>query len=84
MFAPAQKIRSLSEEITITRISGWANRIRRIAPSHPVPQPGERKTRDFYISKLGEDEAREAAIAQRLRWEQAMERYEQTHPPKIR
>ena len=47
------------------------------------PQPGQRKTRDFYISKLGEDDAREAAIAQRLRWEQAMERYEQKHPPKI-
>ena len=37
------------------------------------PAPGERKTRDFYVSKLGEDEAREAAIAQRLRWEKAME-----------
>ncbi len=40
------------------------------------PQPGVRKTRDFYISKLGEDDAREAAIAQRLRWEKAMERAE--------
>ena len=40
------------------------------------PQPGQRKTRDFYISKLGEDDAREAAIAQRLRWEAAMERAE--------
>ena len=40
------------------------------------PRPNERKTRDFYISKLGEDDAREAAIAQRLRWEQQMERAE--------
>jgi len=40
------------------------------------PQPGQRKTRDFYISKLGEDDAREAAIAQRLRWEKAMEHAE--------
>ena len=40
------------------------------------PAPGVRKTRDFYVSKLGEDDAREAAIAQRLRWEQEMERNE--------
>ena len=40
------------------------------------PRPNERKTRDFYVSKLGEDDAREAAIAQRLRWEQQMERAE--------
>ena len=39
-----------------------------------TPAPGERKTRDFYVSQLGEDDAREAAIAQRLRWERAMER----------
>ena len=40
------------------------------------PKPGKRKARDFYVSKLGEDDAREAAIAQRLRWEKAMERIE--------
>ncbi len=40
------------------------------------PRPNQRKTRDFYISKLGEDDAREAAIAQRLRWETQMERAE--------
>ena len=44
------------------------------------PQPNQRKTRDFYVSKLGEDDAREAAIAQRLRWEQAMENAEQQRP----
>jgi hypothetical protein len=48
------------------------------------PQPGKRKTRDFYVGKLGEDDAREAAIAQRLRWEKQMERNEQRalHNPK--
>ena len=40
------------------------------------PSPNRRKTRDFYVGKLGEDEAREMAIAQRLRWEQQMERRE--------
>ncbi|HEX8296116.1 MAG TPA: hypothetical protein VF593_07430 [Chthoniobacteraceae bacterium] len=40
------------------------------------PQPRQRKTRDFYVSKLGEDNAREAAIAQRLRWERQMARSE--------
>ncbi len=40
------------------------------------PRPNERRTRDFYVKKLGEDEAREKAIAQRLRWEEQMERYE--------
>ena len=35
-------------------------------------RPGMRKVRDFYVSKLGEDEAREAAILQRLRWERQM------------
>ena len=40
------------------------------------PRPNERKTRDFYVGKLSEDDAREAAIAQRLRWEQQMERAE--------
>lgn len=44
------------------------------------PSPGKRKTRDFYVSKLGEDDAREAAIAQRLRWEQTMERNERKMP----
>lgn len=48
------------------------------------PRPGQRKTRDFYVSKLGEDEAREAAIAQRLRWEQQMERFEKNQIPKAR
>lgn len=43
------------------------------------PRPNERKTRDFYVSKLGEDDAREAAIAQRLRWEQQMEQAEKNH-----
>ncbi len=47
------------------------------------PQPGQRKVRDFYVSKLGEDDAREAAIAQRLRWEKQMERYEQKHPERL-
>jgi hypothetical protein len=41
------------------------------------PSPGVRKTRDFYVSKLGEDDAREAAIAQRLAWEKQMERNEE-------
>ena len=41
-----------------------------------TPLPGQRKVRDFYVSKLGEDDAREAAISQRLRWEKQMERYE--------
>jgi len=41
------------------------------------PEPGRRKTRDFYVGKMSEDDAREAAIAQRLRWEQQMERNEQ-------
>ncbi len=39
-------------------------------------RPGERKVRDFYVSKLGEDEAREAAIQQRLRWEKQMQRFD--------
>ena len=89
----------LARRVTARNTSGIAGVRRRVKPQKKgegkvftyevwtatgSPQPGERKTRDFYISKLGEDEAREAAIAQRLRWEQAMERYEQTHPPKIR
>jgi hypothetical protein len=45
------------------------------------PRPGQRKTRDFYVSKLGEDEAREAAIEQRLRWEQQMEQSEKSRLP---
>ena len=44
------------------------------------PRPNQRKTRDFYVSKLGKDDAREAAIAQRLRWEQQMESAERQHP----
>ena len=40
------------------------------------PQPGQPKTRSFYVGKLGEDGAREAAIAQRLLWEKEMERHE--------
>lgn len=47
------------------------------------PRPGKRKTRDFYISKLGEDDAREAAIAQRLRWEQSMEKAEKNRLPNL-
>lgn len=49
-----------------------------------TPRPGERKTRDFYVSKLGEDDAREAAITQRLHWEQQMERFEKARVPKVR
>ena len=45
------------------------------------PRPNERRTRDFYVKKLGEDEAREKAIAQRLRWEQQMEGYEENIQP---
>lgn len=42
-----------------------------------TPSPGKRKTRHFYVTeKLNEDEAREAAIAQRMKWEQAIERKE--------
>lgn len=48
------------------------------------PQPGKRKSRDFYVSKLGEDDAREAAIAQRLRWEKQMARNERKALPKSR
>ena len=46
------------------------------------PQPGKRKVRDFYVGKLSEDDAREAAIAQRLRWEKAMERNEHKAQPR--
>jgi hypothetical protein len=48
------------------------------------PEPGKRKTRDFYVSRLGDDDAREAAIAQRLAWEKEMERNEHKvlHNPK--
>ena len=46
------------------------------------PSPNERRTRDFYVKKLGEDDAREKAIAQRLRWEQQMERNEAKRPPR--
>lgn len=49
-----------------------------------TPLPGRRKVRDFYVSKLGEDDAREAAIAQRLRWEKQMERYEQRGSVRIK
>jgi hypothetical protein len=47
-----------------------------------TPLPGQRKTRDFYVSKLGEDDAREAAIAQRLHWERQMELHEMKRMPK--
>ncbi len=41
------------------------------------PAPNRRKTRHFYVSgSLDEEAAREAAIAQRLRWEKDMERNE--------
>lgn len=45
-----------------------------------TPQPGKRKTKSFSIKKLGDDEARERAIAQRLRWEKQMERNERKRP----
>ena len=45
-----------------------------------TPQPGRRKSETFSIAKLGEDSAREAAIAQRLRWEKQMERCERQTP----
>ncbi len=48
------------------------------------PAPGKRKVKDFYISKLGEDDAREAAIAQRLKWEKEMASNEAKAPPKRR
>ena len=35
------------------------------------------------IVTRGEDDAREAAIAQRLRWEQEMERAEKNRLPKV-
>ncbi len=45
------------------------------------PEPGKRKTRHFYVNDtLNEDDAREAAIAQRLRWEKTMERNERRAP----
>ena len=47
------------------------------------PEPNKRKTRSFPVKKLGEDNAREAAIAQRLRWEQEMEGAEKNRLPKI-
>ncbi len=47
-----------------------------------TPLPGQRQTRDFYVSKLGEDDAREAAIAQRLRWERQMEIHDKKRTPK--
>ena len=40
------------------------------------PRPNKRRTRDFYVGRLSEDEARERAIAQRLRWEEQMARNE--------
>lgn len=44
------------------------------------PSPRQRKTRHFYVTeKVSEDDAREAAIAQRLRWEKEMERRERGH-----
>ncbi len=47
------------------------------------PEPNKRKTRDFYVNACGgEDEAREAAIAQRLRWERTMARNERQRMPK--
>lgn len=38
-----------------------------------TPEPGVRKVRAFYISKLGEEGAFEAAIAQRAKWLAQME-----------
>ena len=40
------------------------------------PQPNKRKTIAFPVKKLGEDNAREAAITQRLKWEAQMENAE--------
>jgi len=48
------------------------------------PEPGKRKVRSFYVSKLGADEAREAAIAQRMRWEKQMARVERESLPRAR
>ena len=45
------------------------------------PMPNQRRTRDFYVGRLSEDDAREKAIAQRLRWEQQMERNEMKRLP---
>ena len=47
------------------------------------PQPNKRKTRRFSVKKMGEDSAREAAIAQRLSWEQQMANYERKNPEKV-
>lgn len=46
------------------------------------PAPNKRQTRGFPVKKLGEDNAREAAIAQRLKWEAQMEKAEKMRPPK--
>ena len=46
------------------------------------PRPNERHERNFYVSKLGEDAAREKAIEQRLRWEKQMEHSEKNRVPR--
>ena len=80
----------LARRITIRNSSGIPGVRRRMKPvkrggkvteylvwsASGSPAPNQRKTRDFYVSKLGEDEAREMAIAQRLEWEREMERNE--------
>lgn len=48
-----------------------------------TPRPGTRKTRDFYISKLGEEDALDAAIAQRAEWLVELEEWERQHPENI-
>lgn len=47
------------------------------------PRPNKRQSRRYSVNKLGEDAAREAAIAQRLRWERQMENYEIKNPEKL-
>ena len=83
----------LARKITARNSSGIVGVHRRIKPTrrgdtifeYPVwtatgsVRPGERKVRDFYVGKLGEDDAREAAIQQRLRWEKQMERFDRTN-----
>ena len=46
------------------------------------PEPNKRKTLAFPVKKLGEDNAREAAIAQRLKWEAQMQKAEENRLPK--
>ena len=85
----------LARRVTARNTSGIVGVRRRVKPAQQPdgsrleyvvwtatgsPRPNQRQTRDFYVSKLGEDDAREAAIAQRLRWEQQMEKAEMQRP----